>query len=98
MSAPRDLVAEARTMAAEIHPGHRYLAAPINRQMAAAGNLLTELADEVYALRVRAAAIRYLAATWSGQVPVDDAAVQQIEDGCALLLLIDGRALPEEPQ
>lgn len=49
--------------------------------------------------RNRAAAtltrVRVLASEWAAQVPVDDAAVQQIEDGCALLLLIDGRTLPE---
>lgn len=42
--------------------------------------------------------VRTIAAKWAAQVPVDDAAVQQIEDGCELLLLIDGRTLPEEPR
>ncbi|WP_446224951.1 hypothetical protein ACTWPB_07490 [Nocardia sp. IBHARD005] len=140
MTTPRDLVADARTMAAFARPrggipsgGHA---------LAVAGNLLAELADEIEArterhnhqvVRRRTAertiealwksranwmekyrrrdllarldrtarrdqltAVRSLASQWVAQVPVDDAAVQQIEDGCALLLLIDGRTLPEE--
>jgi hypothetical protein len=63
-----------------------------------ADEVILALLGEARAARTQLAEIRSLAATWSAQVPVDDAAVQQIEDGCALLLLIDGRTLPEEPR
>lgn len=86
MSAPRDLVADARTkavaMRANFQPG--------------VARLLTELADQIERLRAQRAEIRTLAADWAEQPPDTGLRVQQIEDGCALLLLIDGRTLPEE--
>lgn len=123
MSAPRDLVAEARTkavaMRADFQPATARLLGELADEIERLTGMLVDIAivedqrdnarterdghrrgrDRAYevneGLRAQRDEIRTLAATWAAQVPVDDAAVQQVEDGCGLLLLIDGRTLPE---
>ncbi|MGS2805363.1 hypothetical protein [Nocardia sp. MW-W600-9] len=90
----RDLIAEARAV-----PRTPRSARGGSSPLAERSRMIHLLADEVEALRGQLAEIRTLATEWANQPNPHhiDTRFRQIEDGRALLALIDGHTLPEEP-